>query len=69
VRRARTRDQRLGGDATTVDAGPADKMALDYRHLAARIAQADGERWARLAGAYDDGIETLLHAMLLGGAP
>src|SRR6185436_15750345 len=46
------------------DAGAAEKFSLDERGLQTLRTQARGERGARLAGTYDDGIESFRHANL-----
>ena len=50
-------DQRLGGHASRVDAGPAEQAPLDERHLHAGAREPPRERRPGLPGPDDDGVE------------
>src|SRR5439155_13253022 len=59
MRRARTRDQRLGRDAAVVHARAAEEFALDEGGLQSLLVEPGAERGRRLPGADDDGVQAL----------
>ena len=54
-------DQRLRRDATGVDAGAAEALALNDRHLHSCTCQANRKRRPRLPSAYDDRVINSCH--------
>src|SRR5262245_15436409 len=56
VHRARARDQRLGGNAADVDAGPADQLALDQRGAQPLAVQPRAKRGPGLTRADHDRV-------------
>ena len=61
LRGVRARDKRLGRNASVVDAGAADVLALHYRHSLPGGGQPARQRRAGLAGADDDRVEIRCH--------
>src|SRR5271168_3318433 len=60
--------QRLGRDASDIEAGAAERgAALDTRHFHAELGGADGADIAAGPGADDDQVETIAHARGLSG--
>jgi hypothetical protein len=60
VGEARAGNHRLGRGAARVDAGAAELVTLDERHLLARLRQLDGEEPAALAGPDHDCVVVLI---------
>jgi hypothetical protein len=58
ISRVSTGDERLGGCASSIDAGAAEELAFDHSHLLTSSYEASRQRWARLPSPNDDGVQS-----------